>query len=430
MAIQTKTVSLAADAMRRFAVLIAFAATVTAGGWAATENILVRFTGDNGANPYGTLVFDSAGNLYGTTTSGGPNGGSGAVFELSPVEGGGWKQTILYTFNPSLNPTDGNTPLAGVIFDDAGNLYGTTAFGGGTAGCPDGCGTVFELTPNGQGSWTENVLYRFQGRSDGGNPQAGLLRDAQGNFYGTTLVGGNKNCVSGCGTLFKLTQTSSGSWQESVVHGFLGSVVLDGAVPSGPLVFDHAGNMYGTTLGGGKSHCSGGCGTIFELSPASGGGWQYDVIHLFGVDRNFGDGQGLGGSPAGGVVVDSSGNLFGTTSLGTNFQQGTVFELSPDGQGGWTGKLLNKLRQSTGGRPHAPLLLDAAGNLYGMTLNAGALFELSPSLVYTRLIRFIGTNGASPYSGLVFDSLGNLYGVTSQGGGTGTDDGVAFEVTP
>jgi uncharacterized repeat protein (TIGR03803 family) len=118
--------------------------------------------------------------------------------------------------------------------------------------------------------------------------------------------------------------------------------------------------MYGTTLGGGKSHCSGGCGTIFELSPASGGGWQYDVIHLFGVDRNFGDGQGLGGSPAGGVVVDSSGNLFGTTSLGTNFQQGTVFELSPDGQGGWTGKLLNKLRQSTGGRPHAPLLLDAA----------------------------------------------------------------------
>ena len=129
-------------------------------------------------------------------------------------------------------------------------------------------------------------------------------------------------------------------------------------------------------------------------------------------------------------MVDSSGNLFGTTSLGTNFQQGTVFELSPDGQGGWTGKLLNKLRQSTGGRPHAPLLLDAAGNLYGMTLNAGALFELSPSLVYTRLIRFIGTNGASPYSGLVFDSLGNLYGVTSQGGGTGTDDGVAFEVTP
>jgi uncharacterized repeat protein (TIGR03803 family) len=426
----TTSLGMMNKALRQLLFVLAFASTVTVCGWAATENILVKFTGDNGAHPYGTLVFDQSGNLYGTTSSGGPNGGLGTVYELSPVEGGGWTQTTLYTFNPTLNPTDGSGPYAGVILDAAGNLYGTTLLGGGTAGCQSGCGVVFQLTPVSPGVWTENVLYRFQGGSDGASPRAGLVMDAQGVLYGTTTEGGGSaNCVLGCGTVFKLAQTQSGVWEETILHTFVGLPKPDGADPSSTLVFDSAGNLWGTTSVGGRKRCATGCGTIFELTPNSDGSWEYKIVHAFGTQV---EGEGFGVGPAGGVVVDGAGNIFGTTAGGTNIEHGTAFEFSPDGQGGWTGKLLHKFHTGTGSCS-APLILDAAGNLYGTAVIAtrgGTAFEITPSSQLLVLKQFMGTDGGSPSSGMVFDFQGNLYGVTSYGGGTGTNDGLVYELTP
>jgi len=404
--------------------LATFVLVLTVAGWAA-ELVLVRFTGTNGSYPFGTPVFDSAGNLYGTTSSGGPNGGLGTVFELSPIQGG-WNHTILYTFNPSQNPMDGSGPYAGVILDSAGNLYGATQFGGGTeAICPSGCGTVFKLTPSSQGTWDESILYRFQGGSDGASPHASLLLGPRGELYGTTQAGGSTNCVSGCGTVFKLFQTQSGSWHKTILHTFMGSAQPDGGNPSGPLVFDNTGNLYGTTFSGGRSYCTpDGCGTVFEFTPTPSGLWQYHVIH------DFGDGEGFGINPAGGVVVDGAGNLYGTTSAGTNINQGSLFELSPDGLGNWIGKMLHKFH-TTAGRPYAPLILDVAGGIHATTLGGGrggTAFGLTSFSAFGAF-KFNQTDGAKPYSGLVSDSQGNLYGATSQGGGTGLNAGVVFELT-
>ena len=247
--------------------------------WAATpwnEKVLHSFNdnGQDGGTPEAGLIFDAAGNLYGTTLGGGTYGG-GTVFELTPTAGGGWTEKVLYSFCSQPNCTDGAGPLAGLILDAAGNLYGTTSQGGDYQ-CPSGtytyCGTVFELKPIAGGGWTEQVLHSFDGSgTDGTYPSAGLIFDAAGNLYGTTQVGG----YYGGGTVFELTPTAGGAWTENVLFSFDGT---GGAVPFAGLIFDGAGNLYGTTYEGGTYSN----GTVFELTPTAGGGWTEQVLHGFG----------------------------------------------------------------------------------------------------------------------------------------------------
>ena len=274
------------------------------------ENVLYPFTGGaDGANPsVGNLIFDQAGNLYGTTSSGGAFG-QGVVFELS-LSGGNWTKTVLYNF---AGGNDGSSPFSGLVFDKAGNLYGTTSYGGGTGCGGTGCGTVYELTPSGSG-WTERIIYSFQGGSDGAQADGGLIFDQSGNLYGGTYDGGS----GGGGTVYELTP-SNGGWTFSVLYSFVGTQW--GLVNQ--LTMDPAGNLYGTTQYGGAN----GAGNVFELTP-SGGSWVYTDLH----DFTYG---GDGGVPKGSLILDSSGNLYGTTFGGGanpcsgGYGCGVVFELTP-----------------------------------------------------------------------------------------------------
>jgi uncharacterized repeat protein (TIGR03803 family) len=414
--------------LRALAIVVVILAALGS-GWAA-DKTLVTFKGSNGEGPLASLIFDAAGNLYGTTCEGGANG-NGIVFKLTPAAHGQWKQSLLYSFPTAHNPKGPWGPFSGVIFDAAGNLYGTTYYGGSSVGtyyCPLGCGTVYKLTPTASGAWKETTLYSFREEADGGNPNGGLVFDIQGNLYGTATYGGTFTgyCPNGCGTVFELTPTSTGPWKETVLHSFTGSGVGgDGTNPQNTLTFDTAGNLYGTAGGGAFSS-----GTVFELSPTS-GVWSYAVIHSFPVPVMGGND---GAYPNAGVIADASGNLYGTTAGGGSLTVGAVFELSRD-SGGWTSTLLYSFQGlADGSDPKAPLVFDAAGNLYGtVTQNAGegAVFELSPSESGTwsdsTLLGFEGTDGATPYAGLVLDSEGNLYGTTEFGGSV--EDGVVFEIT-
>ena len=266
------------------------------GSW--TENVLHSFTGRaQGWVPNGGLIFDAAGNLYGTTLYGGGDN-DGVVFELRPNAGGSWTETVLYSFTGA----DGSGPNGGLIFDAAGNLYGTTKFGG-----AHGYGTVFELTHNPDGTWAESVLHSFTG-ADGANPWAGLIFDAAGNLYSTTLVGG----AYGYGSVFELTHNSDGTWTKSVLHSF--TERADGGLPDAGLIFDAAGNLYGTTKDGGTR----GFGVVFKLTLTS-TGWRETVLHTFGACATY---------PMGGVIMDAAGNLYGTASHGSN-NGGLVFEITP-----------------------------------------------------------------------------------------------------
>jgi uncharacterized repeat protein (TIGR03803 family) len=274
----------------------------TSGGW--TEKVLFSFnpTGGTGSDPRAGLIFDAAGNLYGTTYQ----GVDGVAFELSPGADGQWSETVLHAFG---NPSDGSRPLGGLTLDAGGNLYGTTSEGG-TGHCGTvGCGTVFELSPGTNGQWTETILYNFQGHNDGLEPLAGLIFDAAGNLYGTAASGGR---YLG-GVVFKLTP-AGGQWSETVLHNFK---LKDGNSPASPLIFGPAGSLYGTTLGGGAFDD----GTVFELKPGSGGNWTQKVLHSF-------DGKD-GSLTAAGVALDPKGNLYGTTPQGGAFKAGIVFEVTP-----------------------------------------------------------------------------------------------------
>lgn len=394
---------------------------VQGGGW--TQKVLhsFNFNGSDGAFPYAGLVFDRAGNLYTTTQNGGIYYG-GTVVELSPNQGGGWTEKVLHNFNPST--TDGVNPLAGLVIDRAGNLYGTTYEGG-----TQYSGTVFELSPNGSGAWTETVLHRFSSKNakdaDGAHPYASLILDGTGNLYGTTNGGG----LHGDGIVFELSPNIRGGWTEKVLHSF-NNDGSDGSNPDSGLIFDSAGNLYGTTLDGGVSNA----GTVFELSPNNGGAWTETVLHSFnyyGRDAAY---------PYGGVIFDNAGNLYGATFEGGTYYYGTVFELSPDGVGGWTETVLHNFVNSgfDGVSPYAGLLSDAAGNLFGTTLNGGTynvgtMFEMSRNgsggwieKVYS--FNFAGTDGANPEAGLISDSAGNFYGTTSAGGNSAA--GSVFEMSP
>ncbi len=336
------------------------------GGW--TEKILHSFNFTDGAYPGGGLIFDALGNLYGTTIYGGIYG-YGTVFELSPKQGGGWQEKVLYSFGDG---AQGTSPFVGsLIFDPAGNLYGTTSWGG-----IHGYGTAFELSPNADGSWTQKVLHSFNlNGADGAVPAIGMIFDGAGNLYGTTLYGGLhlQECGgAGCGTVFELSPRQGGGWTEQVLHSF-NLNGTDGVFLYGGVIFDAAGNLYGMTYEGGIhfEQCTYGCGTVFEMSPRQGGGWTEKVLHSF----DYADGA----YPATGLIFDGAGDLYGTTSLGGIHQCdlgegcGTLFELSPSGGGRWTETVLHNFNfnGTDGFYPLVDLIFDDAGNLFGTTQEGG-----------------------------------------------------------
>jgi uncharacterized repeat protein (TIGR03803 family) len=400
--------------------------------WGATEKVLYTFT--DFANP-GGLVFDGAGNLYGTTNNGGPEG-YGYVYELSPSSYG-WTRTILYTFKGG---TDGNQPseYEKLIFDKHGNLYGTTILGGQYA-----LGNVFKLTPRKGGGWTESVIYSFNG-APAAFPESGLIFDSAGNLYGTTY--GSYSCRAGTcvGTAFELSPGSSGKWNIHILHQF-GVIKNDGIGPLSVLAFDAVGNLYGTTYVGGVPNCGfaqNGCGTVFRLTPASGGGWRYHLIYRFKGDAD-------GDRPYANVITDRAGNVFGTTSLGGKNGAGcvsnapgcgTVFELSPNSNGTWTHIVIHTFAgyPKDGGDPQDGVIVDQAGHVFGTTSLAGAyeggvVFELtkqSSGWHETLLYQFKDkADGANPYGGLIFDSEENLYGSGLYSNGP-FGPPVVFEVAP
>lgn len=344
--------------------------TPVSGSW--KPKIVYSFRGGNDGNrPSGNLVFDGLGNVYGGTVDGGsPACRCGTIFKLTSISGG-WKESVIYRFNKTKTHNDGMFPWAGVIIDTAGNLYGTTESGGN--GCSLSCGTVFELSPAANDTWAETVLYNFKGDtvSDGQFPAAPLVLDGHGNLYGTTYWGGavtQGQCElggGGCGVVFELSSNGSGDWTEAVIHGFE-SGNGDGFYPQGGLVVDAAGNIYGTTSAGGPDTCVGrvSCGTVFQLSLSTGGAWTETLLH------GFSDGEGY--SPEASLIFDTAGNLYGTTGSGGVYSAGTAFELSPNSGGGWKESVLHSFGNGHDGQaPDAPLVLDTAGNLYGSTLSGG-----------------------------------------------------------
>ncbi len=372
-----------------------------------TETVLYSFQGSpDGADPLGALVLDKEGNLYGVTGEGGARF-YGTVFELTPQG----TETILHSFGP--NGGDGYDPLAGVVRDKKGNLYGTSIYGGAYGG-----GTVFKLTPSG----SETILFSFGANgTDGYSPTAPVVLDKKGNLYGTTAKGG----PHGAGTVFKLTRKGS----ETILHSF-DAAIGDGSEPSGGVVLDKEGNLYGTTEFGGAYGCGNGygCGTVFKLTPKG----KETILHSF--NNNGTDGF----YPLGGVVMDKNGNLYGTTLYGGAYSCfgygcGTVFELTPPG----TETILYSLNRDNGTdgfNPFAGLVRDETGNLYGTTFFGGAysdgtVFEVTPSGTETILSSF-GSNGDGhlPSGGLVLDKKGNLYGTTAKGGAYGY--GTVYKVTP
>jgi len=404
----------------RVTVLAIFIGTVlTASAFAASEKLLHSFQSNfkDGFYPEDGLIFDDSGNLYGTTFYGGTDGG-GTVFELMPKAGGGWKEKVLHNFND--NRRDGLYPYAGLVFDSLGNLYGTTQSGGAYS-----YGTVFELSPNAGGGWTEKVLHSFN-YPNAVTPWGGLTIDFSGNLYGTTSASG----AYGAGTVFELTPKPGGGWSEKVLHNFNGSNGKDGASPLAGLVIDGSGNLYGTTDEGGAYVY----GTVFELTPKAGGEWKEKILHSFG-------GKGDGSNPRAGLIFDGYGNLYGTTSGGGANVYGTVFELTPRAGGRWKEKILHSfIDLDNGAQPVSGLIFDSSGNLYGTTqsggtYDAGTAFKLTPKAdggwagnVLHNFNDSFGKDGYSPAAGLILDSFGNLYGLTPSGGIYGY--GTVFEIKP
>jgi uncharacterized repeat protein (TIGR03803 family) len=331
--------------------------------------------GSQGFVPMGNLIADTAGNLYGTTKEGGSSA-RGTVYKLvRPVlPKTEWTETVLYRFTGG---SDGAEPSAGLVFDNLGNLYGTTPYGG-VEGCQDqqGCGVVFELSPpaTAGSAWTESVLHRFggPGNGDGAFPRSELIWDAAGNLYGTTL--GDGAVDGGWGTVFRLSPptTSGGVWTETILHSF-GNYRL-GVFPNGP-VFDSQGNLYGTTVQGGSFDTDVGQfhkGVVYRLTrPATPEGtWTYKILHEFGPNTA---GISEGAYPEGGLTLHGKRIIYGTTSGGGLLGFGTVFQLSPPAMsnGPWTENILYTFDgASDGGDPPGKLIFDPAGNIYGTT-NAG-----------------------------------------------------------
>jgi uncharacterized repeat protein (TIGR03803 family) len=385
-----------------------------AAGAAGKYKVLYAFHGSDGDYPEASLIFDPAGNLYGTTLFGGANN-VGTIFKLTRNADGSWTESVLHSFAGSDSPS-----YAGLIFDASGNLYGTTPSGGANM-----LGTFFKLKPNADGSWTESVLHSFSGGSDGYLPEAGLIFDAAGNLYGTTSMGGpHRQCDGyGCGTVFKLKPNADGSWTKSVLHSFN---ISDGAAPYfGSLIFDAAGNLYGATNGGGTY----GRGTVFKLTPNADGSWTESVLHSFKSSDGY--------SPIAGLIFDATGNIYGTTRGGGFHNLGTVFKMTPNADGSWTESVLHRFGGTSASHPDTGLIFDGAGNLYGTAANGGsaeggAAFKLSPnqdgSWAYSLIHAFHGKPALGADGGLILDSAGTLYG-TAAGCSRGCK-GVVYQITP
>ena len=430
--------------------LLFLAGTAMAAG--PKEIVIHSFAGGptDGASPYATLVADRGGNLYGTTPSGGASG-LGTIFKLAPQSNGTFTETILFNFT-SQGVGNGSTQ-ASLTLDGKGNLYGTSTYGG-----VYGRGFVFELSPSSTG-WKFSDLYDFQfdglTNFDAANPLGSLIRDRNGNLYGTTLFGGTGPCQyngpasvapappkgqtpTGCGTVFKLSPSSSGVWTEKVVYSFQGGA--DGGLPAANLTLDATGNLFGTTSEGGQGGASCGsfydygCGVVFELSPAGGGTWNETALYAF-------TGGSDGAQPFAGVIFDTAGNLYGTTA-GQYSEFGSVFELSPTSSGTWTETtILSFINETYGYGAAGSLFLDRAGNLFGTTQygvgptgsvpppkpgGPGTIFELSPAQGGTWTTNWLHTfagapDGSNPTCALIRGPNGALYGTTSTGGsGYGT----------
>ncbi len=328
-------------------------------GWVVEP--LYVFQGEDpalGLSPYAPITFGPDGNIYGTTMSGGnPRcyAGCGTVFRLTPPASAckspicPWTETVIHEFGTG---SDGTAPLYGaLLFDAAGNIYGTTTTGG-----ANNHGTVYKLTPS-QGGWTETVLYSFVGAGDGSYPESSLIFDPQGNLYGTARYGGDLSCdfSQGCGTVFELSPSGSG-WTETTLYTFEmnGDIGYD---PAGALVFDAAGNLYGTVPAGGTNS-----GTVYELQP-SGGSWTASALAQF---------MGNGG-PVAGLTMDANGNLYGTTAASGAYYHGSVFKMSNQG-GTWQLTTLHSFNVDGlgGDNLDGGVLLDANGNLFGTASQGGS----------------------------------------------------------
>jgi uncharacterized repeat protein (TIGR03803 family) len=384
---------------------------------AQTFTVIHDFTGGgDGANPI-SLTIDQHDNLYGATNTGGLDG-AGNVFRLRQVQSS-WVLAPLYSFNCGVGES---CQPGGVTVGSNGTLFGTTGFGGSS-----GVGTVFNLRPSPQAprsvlqGWLETVIYSFGAAPDGNVPNGNLVFDQVGDIYGITYLGG----AGDGGTVFELTPAQGGGWTESILYSF-----DQYTEPSSGLVVDQLGHLYGTTYHGGQGNCMVGCGTVFELIP-SGSGWTEEILYFFedGADGRY---------PDAGLIFDNSGNLYGTTFAGGNGDSGggTVFKLTPS-NGQWTFTLLYSFSNPSGTGSAASLTMDSSGDIYGTTTYDGAngygsVFKLTNSngsWTYSSLHDFTGgTDGANPYSSVVFDTNGNLYGAALHGGNNGA--GVVFEIQP
>jgi uncharacterized repeat protein (TIGR03803 family) len=375
------------------------------------QTVLHTFeAGADGSGPFAGVILDEAENLYGTTQGGGPVN-FGVVYTLDRTG----KETMVYPFPSSLA---GSTPYAGVIRGDDGDLYGTTFDGG-----ADDVGVVYRLESSGD----ENLLYTFTGGADGGFPDS-VIRDEAGNLYGTAESGGDLSGCNGrgCGVVYKLDPSGN----QTVLYGFTGGA--DGSIPNGSLVRDEAGNLYGTAGGGAANW-----GVVYKVAPSG----KETVLYtfsggFFGLDGAF---------PNRGLVRDAAGNLYGTTTFGgtgTGASAGVLFRVDPSGHE----TVLHNFQcydPNNGCQPHAGLISDAAGNLYGTTffgggpLDSGVVFKLDKSGNFTVLHMFTcgsevpapcGPDGGNPYDGVVRDAAGNLYGTTFSGGNTSR--GIAYKLDP
>lgn len=423
---------------RRTQAAFLLAVSASLGLWPAKAGAEHRFSvlhnfvgGDDGGSPYGAMILDPSGNLYGTTVYGGDTSecgdlGCGTVFELSPpaAKGGAWTEAVLYRFT---GKRDGGYPRASLLRDIAGNLYGTAEAGGSAGG-----GVAFELSPphSGQATWSHRVLYAFP--SSAGMPVAGLNAGPGGALYGATLTGGSGG---NAGTLFSLSPPAAGvtQWAARTIFSFDGR---NGSLPAAALVADNAGNLYGTTYSGG-SGTEPGYGVVYELTPPSRGAgrWQEHVLWRFKPDAD-------GREPICTLTLDASGNLYGTTSMGGSPPgRGTVFELIRPAAGSvWTENVLFRFPNNGdyGIWPFTGVILDPSGNLYGTTIAAaegpGVVFRLAPSggageWTETVLQYFSSpTNGGDLRGALVRGADGTLYGTTYSGGSVAR--GVVFSVAP
>jgi uncharacterized repeat protein (TIGR03803 family) len=403
--------------MRARALTIAVTLILAASAWASTESLLYSFNAFNGDGyyPYSGLIADANGNLYGTTYSGGA--GLGTVFELK-LSGGTYTEVQLHIFTGGT--TDGEYPeYSSLVLDKAGNVYGTTAYGGSTSNA----GTVFELTKSG-GNWTEKLIHSFTGYpKDGYLPQAGLSFDSAGSLYGTTYQGGLHNV----GTVFQM-KPKNGKWTFQIIHSFAGPP--GGDYPfGGGVTAGKNGYYYGTTYYGGPTFNA---GTVYRLFQAR-GVWVSQTVYVF-------SGGASGTNPDSSLTMDANGNFFGTTYAGGDLNLGTVFELKAGKNNKYTYSVIYSFKGGTtdGSTPYygqGPAL-DGSGNLFGTTRSGGAngagiVYELKPSGGHYKehvVWSFGGSGDANgPLAGVILVK-GKLLGTTYAGGAHSA--GTVFKITP